>query len=81
MPSAHETAADAAPGRSSAYAIYILLLMLLVNTISYADRHLFSILIPAIKAEFGASDSLMGLIGGPGFMISFVLFTIPVARL
>lgn len=81
MPSAHETAADAAPGRSSAYAIYILLLMLLVNTISYADRHLFSILIPAIKAEFGASDSLMGLIGGPGFMISFVLFTIPLARL
>lgn len=81
MPTPNEPASEPAPGRGAAYAVYILVLMLLINTISYADRHLFSILIPAIKEEFGASDSLMGLIGGPGFMISFVLFTIPLARL
>ena len=81
MPLSNQPAAEPAPARSSAYAIYILVLMLLINTISYADRHLFSILIPAIKQEFGSSDSVMGLIGGPGFMISYVLFTIPLARL
>lgn len=81
MPTSNEPTSEPASGRVSVYAIYVLILMLLINTISYADRHLFSILIPAIKQEFGASDSLMGLIGGPGFMISYVLFTIPLARL
>ena len=64
-----------------AYQIYILLLLLLVNAISYADRHLFSILIPSIKAEFGVTDSVLGLIGGPGFTVSFMLFSLPLARL
>lgn len=64
-----------------AYRLYILLLLLALNALSYADRHLFSILIPAIKAEFGVTDSLLGLIGGPGFIISYVLCSIPLARL
>ena len=64
-----------------AYQIYILLLLLLINVISYADRHLFSILIPFIKAEFGVTDSVLGLIGGPGFTVSFMLFSLPLARL
>lgn len=63
------------------YRWYILILLLAVNALSYADRHVFSILIPAIKAEFGVSDSVLGLIGGPVFVISFVLFTMPLARL
>ena len=69
-----------AKGRS-AYRVYILLLLLLLNSLSYADRHLFSILIPAVKAEFGVSDSLLGLIGGPGFIVSYVLCSMPLARL
>lgn len=64
-----------------AYQIYVLLLLLLINAISYADRHLFSILIPSIKAEFGVTDSVLGLIGGPGFTVSFMLFSLPLARL
>jgi MFS family permease len=64
-----------------AYALYILLLLLAINTLSYADRHVFSVLIPSIKAEFGATDSLLGIIGGPGFIFSYVLFSIPFARL
>lgn len=63
------------------YAAYILLLVLLANTLSYADRHLFAILMPAIKTEFAISDSLLGFIAGPGFVLSFVLLTIPLARL
>lgn len=65
----------------SAYRIYILALLLLINSLSHADRHVFSVLIPSIKDEFGATDSLLGLIGGPGFIVSYVLFSIPLARL
>lgn len=67
------------PARAG-YALYILLLLLAINSLSYADRHVFSVLIPAIKSEFGASDSLLGLVGGPGFVASYVLFSMPLAR-
>lgn len=67
--------------RSAAYRWFILVLLLVTNALAYADRHVFSILIPAIKAEFAVSDSVLGLIGGPVFVISFVLFSMPLARL
>ena len=66
---------------SRGYAVYILVLLLALLSLSYADRYLFSILIPAIKAEFGTSDAVLGLIAGPGFTVSFILFTMPLARL
>ncbi|SFR88616.1 MFS transporter [Sphingomonas jatrophae] len=59
----------------------VLLTLVAANGFSYADRYLFSILIPAIKAEFGASDGSLGLIGGPIFVISFVALSLPLARL
>ncbi len=74
-----EEVIEQAPAKRG-YALYILVLLLLINTLSYADRHLFSILIPAIKAEFGASDALMGLIAGPGFIVAYVLFSMPMAQ-
>jgi len=73
----HEPIVGAARG----YRIYVLLLLLAVNTLSYADRHLFSILIPAVKAEFGVGDTLLGVVAGPGFITSYVLFSMPLARL
>jgi len=76
-PDSHDTAEN----RSGLYAGYVLILLLAINTLSYADRFVFSILIPDIKKAFGTSDSVLGLLGGPAFMISFVLFTLPLARL
>ena len=77
-----DAAAPAGVGeRSAAYRWFILVLLLVTNALAYADRHVFSILIPAIKAEFMVSDSVLGLIGGPVFVISFVLFSMPLARL
>jgi MFS family permease len=73
-------AADASSW-SRTYAVYVLALLLAANTLSYADRHLFSVLIPAIKADFGIGDAALGFIGGPAFIISYVLFTLPLARL
>ena len=72
---------NSSASHSPAYAAYFLTLLLLANTLSYADRHLFSILIPAIKQEFGVSDSLLGLIAGPGFIVSYIVLTMPLARL
>lgn len=66
---------------ASTYAIYILVLLTAANVVSYADRYIFSIAMPAIKAEFGISDSVLGLIAGPGFTISYLLFTMPIAAL
>lgn len=66
---------------SRAYAIYVLSLLAAANVLSYADRYLFSIAMPSIKTEFGISDGMLGLIAGPGFTISYLLFTIPLARL
>ncbi|AXB80317.1 MFS transporter [Novosphingobium sp. P6W] len=76
-----EVSAPHVKDRSRSYPLYILVLLLLLNTLSAADRHLFSILIPAIKSEFRASDGLLGLIGGPGFIVSYVLCSMPLARL
>lgn len=67
--------------RSQRYALWVLFLLLAANTLSNADRHVFAVLIPAIKQEFGTTDSIMGLIGGPGFFLSYVLFSLPLARL
>lgn len=67
--------------RAGSYAVYILVLLTLANVLSYADRYLFSIAMPAIKQEFGASDAVLGLIGGPAFTVSYILFSIPLARL
>lgn len=66
---------------SRAYIGFFVVLLLIANTLSYADRHLFSVLIPAIKDEFKLSDGSIGLIGGPVFVVSFVLFSFPLATL
>ena len=66
---------------SALYAIYMLAILTAANVLSYADRYLFSITIPAIKTEFSASDSLLGIVAGPGFTMSYLLFTMPLATL
>ncbi|EQB14771.1 hypothetical protein L288_01050 [Sphingobium quisquiliarum P25] len=72
-------AVQSSHGRS--YAIYMLILLLLASTLSNADRHVLSVLLPSIKAEFGLSNSMLGLIAGPVFIVPYVLFTMPLARL
>lgn len=73
----HETPA----ARSSAYAIYVLILLLMASMLSNADRHVLSVLLPSIKREFGLSDGVIGLIAGPAFIVPYVLCTMPLARL
>ena len=70
---------DVAPSRG--YKLFVLGLLVAVNTLAYADRNLFSVLIPQIKAEFHVSDAMLGLLAGPAFVVPYIIFSIPVARL
>lgn len=58
--------------------LFILALVMLFNT---ADRFVLSILVEPLKAEFGLSDTMMGLLIGPAFAILYATVGIPVARL
>lgn len=72
---------DRSGERSGWYISYAVMLLTLTNALSYADRQLFAILIPPIKAEFGASDGTMGFLAGPAFITVYVLFCLPLASL
>jgi len=58
-----------------------MVMILLVQVLNYADRFVFSVLIDPIKAEFGLSDFMIGLLVGPAFALLYATLGIPVARL
>jgi predicted MFS family arabinose efflux permease len=58
-----------------------LILLLLAYTLSITDRMILSVLFTPIKAEFGLSDTQLGLLGGLAFAIFYATMGIPVARL
>lgn len=62
------------------YRWYVVLLLTLANTIYAADRILLGVLVEPIKAEFGASDSVMGLVNLLA-SCSYSLFVIPLGLL
>lgn len=58
-----------------------LVLLLLVYTLSISDRMILSILFPDIKAEFGLTDTQLGLLGGISFALFYATIGLPIARL
>jgi len=58
---------------------WYLLILFLVGTSNYADRLVMSVLIEPIKTEFGASDTMMGLLTGLAFALLYATLGIPVA--
>src|ERR1700748_1040515 len=58
-----------------------LAILFLVSTSSYIDRNIVSILIEPIKAQFGASATMMGLLSGFAFAAIYGGCAIPVAWL
>ncbi|MEO0435347.1 MAG: MFS transporter [Pseudomonadota bacterium] len=64
------------PGHRSA-----LTLLLAAFTLSITDRMILSILFPNIKAEFGVSDTQLGLLGGLSFALFYATMGLPIARL
>jgi MFS family permease len=58
-----------------------LTLLMLAFTLSICDRMILSILFPNIQAEFGLSDTQLGLLGGMTFALFYATMGLPIARL
>lgn len=76
-PSSPEGGAGYRPG----YLVYAMIVLLLTNTIGYADRSIVGILAQDIKEEFHLLDWQLGALTGTAFAITSTIFAIPVARL
>ena len=66
---------------SKKYAWFLTTLLLITYTVSFIDRAMINLLIDPIRSDLGLSDIQLGQILGPGFMISYILFSLPVGRM
>lgn len=58
-----------------------LAILMLIGISAAVDKAVLPILFQPIKAEFGLSDRMLGLLGGAPFAVCFALSSIPLARL
>ncbi|MGI2258248.1 spinster family MFS transporter [Shewanella sp. GXUN23E] len=58
-----------------------LVLLALVYVFSFIDRNVIAIVLEPIKQEFGASDTLMGLLTGMAFAILYAGLSLPLGKL
>ena len=65
---------------STAYANYVLAILFIAYVFNFVDRQIISILLEPIKADLGASDSVMGLLSGTAFALFYATLGIPIAR-
>jgi len=66
--------------RETRYSWYVLGVLTLVYLSNNIDRQILAVLINDIKAEFGVSDTQIGLLAGPAFAIFYTLLGLPIAR-
>lgn len=59
----------------------MLVLLVLAAIVNYTDRSIFSIAMPAIKADFAFTDSELGLLGGLSFGVFYGLAALPIGYL
>ncbi len=71
---------DPAP-HSSRYLRYISIIAFLVTMVSLMDRYVVSILMQQIKEDLLLSDTQLGLLVGPAFVVVHILSQLPLARL
>jgi len=60
---------------------YVLAVLCVVAVFNYIDRQIMTILLQPIKEDFGASDTIMGLLVSTIFAVFYLVAAIPVARL
>ena len=60
-------------------ATWPLVVLTLVSISNYLDRSLLGLALPAIKKEFGSSDTVLGLASGLAFILFYSLLGIPIA--
>jgi predicted MFS family arabinose efflux permease len=55
--------------------------LVVVYTFNFIDRQILAILLPAIKAEFGLSDTVLGFLAGSAFALFYATLGVPIAFL
>jgi MFS family permease len=60
------------------YAVFIFALALMINIL---DRQIVSLLVGPIKRDLGLSDTQMGWLMGPAFVVFYMILGLPIARL
>ena len=60
---------------------YLLVVLMLTNTINYMDRSLVFVLGEPIKRDLGLSDSQLGILHGLAFALVFSILSLPLSRL
>ena len=68
------------PRVSTGYSNYVLGLLFVVYVFNFIDRQVLAILLPSIKAEMDVSDTYMGFLTGPAFVLFYTFAGIPIAR-
>jgi predicted MFS family arabinose efflux permease len=66
---------------TSNYRAYALTALLVIYVFEVIDRILLSLVQEQVRAELSLSDLQLGLLGGPAFVVLYVLSTVPIARL
>lgn len=73
-----ETKSDS---ESGGYRFLVLALLFVVYAFNFIDRQILGILVPAIKADLGFTDTELGWLGGPAFAIFYTALGVPIAWL
>jgi len=60
---------------------YALSLLVVAYTLNFIDRQILAILLPAIKAEFGVQDWVLGFLAGSAFALFYATLGVPLALL
>ena len=66
---------------TTGYRWYVLCVLTLGYIFNFIDRQVMTILLEPIKAEFGATDTQMGLLTGLAFALFYATLGVPMARL
>ena len=65
---------------SPGYSNFVLGALFVVYIFNFVDRQILAILIQPIQEDLGVSDTMMGFLTGPVFVISYMLAGLPLAR-
>lgn len=75
-----ETASPTEKPITTGYSYYVLALLFLVYAFSFIDRQILAILLESIKKDLDVSDTAMGFLTGPAFVVFYICLGIPIAR-
>jgi MFS family permease len=72
---------DSDPAHDERYAWWVVVVLMLAYVLSFVDRQILSLLVQPIRAEFGISDTQMGLLQGFSFALFYTVLGLPMGRM